>query len=105
MLFRSCSPGLPLAPIRREFWLCRVYSSPHLRERILPSGTFEIVFNLKEDAMRTYKASDADAYAIFSGAIVSGPYADFSVTDLAEETAVMGVHLKPEVRFRLSDSL
>ena len=36
-----------------------------------------------------------DHYRRFSGAIVSGPYAGYFGTDMAEETSVMGVHFKP----------
>lgn len=95
MVFRSYSPGPPLSAFVENFWLYRGYSSLYLRERIFPTGTFEIVFNLKNDELRIYKASDADAYARFSGAIVSGPYTGFFVTDSAEEASVMGVHFKP----------
>src|SRR5262252_319697 len=41
MRFRSYRPGCPLSDFVEDFWLCDGYASPHLRERIFPSGTFD----------------------------------------------------------------
>ncbi|HEX4783030.1 MAG TPA: DUF6597 domain-containing transcriptional factor [Candidatus Sulfotelmatobacter sp.] len=53
-----------------------------------------MVFNLRDDELRIYKAEEPDCCHPFSGAIVSGPYNGFFVTDTAEEAPVMGVHFK-----------
>src|SRR5262249_34344753 len=82
-----------------NFWLYEGYSSQYLKERIFPSGTFELVFNLRDDELRIYKAEAPDFCDRFSGAIVSGPYNGFFITDTAEETSVMGVHFKPAGAF------
>lgn len=95
MVFCSYNPGPPLSDFIENFWLYEGYVSPHLRERIFPSGTFEVVFNLRDDELRIYKAARPDYGARFSGAIVSGPYEGFFITDTAEEASVMGVHFKP----------
>ncbi len=95
MLFRSYKPSPPLSDFIENFWLYDGYESPHFQERILPSGTFELVFNLRDDELRIYNAARPDRCETFSGAIVSGPYNGFFVTDAAEEGCVMGVHFKP----------
>lgn len=95
MLFRSFKPSIPLAHFVENFWLYDGYSSPHLKERILPSGTFEIVFNLREDELRIYNTPRPDLCVRFPGAIVSGPYAGYFESDTEEETSVIGVHFKP----------
>jgi hypothetical protein len=41
----------------RDFWLYDGYAAQHLRERILPSGTIELVINLREDELRIYNAA------------------------------------------------
>jgi hypothetical protein len=46
------------------------------------------------DELRIYKAEAPSRCHRFSGAIVSGPYSGFFVTDTAEEASVMGVHFK-----------
>ena len=63
-------------------------------ERILPTGTFELVFNLRGNELRIYDKDNAPR-ACFSGALVAGPYGSFFVTDAAEEACVMGAHFKP----------
>jgi AraC-like DNA-binding protein len=95
MLFRLYRPFPPLSDFIENFWLYDGYESSHLRERILPSGTFELVFNLRDDELRIYKAAHPNRCEPFSGAIVSGPYNGYFVTDTAEETCVMGVHFRP----------
>lgn len=60
----------------------------------MPSGNFELVFNLREDELRIYKPHNPQQCDRLPGAIVSGPYNRFFVTDTAEEASVMGVHFK-----------
>jgi AraC-like DNA-binding protein len=95
MLFRSYRPSPPLSDYIEKFWLYDGYESPHFQERILPSGTFELVFNLRENELRIYKAARPDHCERLSGALISGPYNGFFVTDTVEEASVMGVHFRP----------
>jgi AraC-like DNA-binding protein len=95
MLFRSYRPYPPLCDFIENFWIYNGFESPVLRERIFPSGTFELVFNLRDDEIRIYKNVQSGECQRFSGAIVSGPYAASFVTDTALEASVMGVHFKP----------
>jgi AraC-like DNA-binding protein len=84
-----------------DFWLYEGYEGLHLHERILPSGTFEIVFNLREDELRIYGPSNQDECRRFAGAVISGPYAGSFMSDAAEETAILGVHFKPGGAFAI----
>jgi AraC-like DNA-binding protein len=101
MLFRSHKPGPLLSDFVENLWLYHADDSSCRQERIFPSGTVELVFNLRSDELRIYKASWSDEFEGFSGAILSGPYNGFFVTDAAEEAAVMGVHFKPGGAFAL----
>jgi AraC-like DNA-binding protein len=95
MLFRTHIPGPPLSELIYDFWLYEDYEGSHPRERILPSGTFEMVFNLREDELRVYGASGKDGCRRFSGALMSGPYAGSFMSDAAEEAGILGVHFRP----------
>ena len=95
MRFRSHKPNRPLSDFVENFWLCDGYTPPHLRERILPAGTFELVFNLRDEELRVYTARDPDRCSRFPGMVVAGPYGGYFVTDRAEDASVMGVHFKP----------
>ncbi len=91
MLFRSYVPRAPLSEFVDDFWLYENYEGKHQRELILPSGTFEMVFNLQEDELRIYTAADPQHCRRFSGAVVSGPYSGSFMSDAAVST-LQGPH-------------
>lgn len=95
MLFRSYVPRAPLCEFVSDFWLYENYEGEHQRELILPSGTFEMVFNLQEDELRIYRPMEPQQFHRFDGALVSGPYSGSFMSDAAEERAILGVHFKP----------
>jgi AraC-like DNA-binding protein len=95
MLFRSYVPRAPLCEFVSDFWLYENYEGEHQRELILPSGTFEIVFNLQEDELRIYSPAGPRHCRRFAGAVVSGPYSGSFMSDAAEERAILGVHFRP----------
>jgi hypothetical protein len=95
MFFRRYNPASPLAEFVDHLWVYKAFQIPQLKERIFPTGTFEIVFNLQDDELRIYQAAQPEQCMKLSGAVVSGPYEGFFLTDTAEEAAVMGVHFKP----------
>jgi hypothetical protein len=55
MQFCSYKPAPPLSDFIDNFWLYEGYEGARPPERILPSGTFELVFNLSEPQLRIYK--------------------------------------------------
>jgi len=52
MLYRSYIPAAPLSDFIEDFWLYDNYRPVHLKERILPSGTTELVINLRDNELR-----------------------------------------------------
>ena len=94
MLYRSYTPAPPLSEFIDRFWLCQDMS-PHLKERILPSGTIELVINLREDEVRIYDPLRPERCKRFSGAVVSGTYSGCFVIDPAQHASILGVHFKP----------
>jgi len=95
MLFRTFEPSPYLADFVDNLWLYEGYQAEHTNERILPSGTIELVVNLHEDELRIYKTDDDERCTRFSGSVVSGPYKSGFVSDTKEEAFIMGVHFKP----------
>jgi Domain of unknown function (DUF6597) len=65
------------------------------RERILPSGTVELVFNLHDDQVRIDGTVKAARARTFAGAAVSGTYSGAFILDAMQHAAMMGVHFKP----------
>ena len=94
MIFCSHAPSPPLADFVERFWLCSDTPS-HRRERILPSGTIELVINLLEDEIRIYEPLRPDRWRRFSGAVVSGPYSTCFLIDPLQHASIIGVHFMP----------
>jgi AraC-like DNA-binding protein len=94
MFYHSYTPGPPLSDFIGRFWLCSDTPS-HPRERILPSGTIEMVFNLCDDEIRIYDPAHHDRSTQYSGAVVSGAYSSFFVIDPLVHASIVGVHFRP----------
>jgi AraC-like DNA-binding protein len=93
MQYRTYRPGPPLTDLVAYMWaLCDV--PVHPQERIVPSGTLELVVNLNEDALRIYDPR-AETWRRYSGAVVSGAYRRFFVIDTRDHASIVGVHFKP----------
>jgi AraC-like DNA-binding protein len=67
---------------------------PH-RERVLPTGTFEFVFNLDSDHIRVHELGDPPRPIDLSGAIACGPHSKYFELHHQGAGRVAGVHFKP----------
>jgi len=95
MLYRTHIPTPPLSSFVELFWLYQGYQQPHDKERLLPTGTTEIVIDLREDNNKVYDREDHSRYETFSGGIVCGPHSEHFVIDTAGQASVIGIHFKP----------
>src|SRR5687767_12431933 len=68
----------PLSDLVSMFWLAEDYAPPHPRERVLPTGTVELVVNLSAPAI-----------------LVSGARFEFFVLDTSSPLCVLGVQFQP----------
>jgi AraC-like DNA-binding protein len=97
MRYLTHSPGPPLADFVEYIWALRD-APAHSTERIVPSGTLELVVNLQEDALRVYDPrTDPQTmqWRRYSGAVVSGAYRRYFVIDTHDHTSIVGVHFRP----------
>jgi AraC-like DNA-binding protein len=74
-------PARPLADFVELLWLYESYAPPHGMERVLPTGTMELVTILGDGAG--------------GGPIVSGAHSQSFTLDTSLPMSVMGVHFKP----------
>src|SRR5687767_10535196 len=88
-------PSAPLTNFVEMFWCFEGGVTPHDQERLLPTGTTELVFNLRENHTRTYNGRQPSRYEDWSGSIVSGPHSECFVIDSDAQASVVGVHFKP----------
>lgn len=86
-------PGPPLAPFVDLLWVVSQESVGHERERLLPTGSMELVFNLAQDELRSW--DEAGRLSVFDGAVAAGAYTRYAVIDTAEQIDVAGVHFRP----------
>src|SRR5262249_20751059 len=94
MFLRTYIPGPPLDECIDRFWFCSDTPS-HPRERILPSGTVELVINLSDDEILIYDPSHPNLPRRYPGAVVSGPYSKFFLIDPLQDASIIGVHFRP----------
>jgi AraC-like DNA-binding protein len=88
-------PAPPLAGLIECFWALTDAPS-HSRERVVPSGTIEMVFNLHEDEFRIQRPADgAEEWARFHGSIVSGAYGQAFGVETRAHASIIGVHFRP----------
>jgi AraC-like DNA-binding protein len=95
MRFSSGKPTGYLSDLVENFWLYDGYEGEHSNERILPTGTIELVINLRENELRIYDADRPEVCSRYSGAVVSGAYRKGFISDAEEEAFIIGIHFKP----------
>jgi AraC-like DNA-binding protein len=90
-------PRAPLGDCVQHFWV--LSDTPnHARERIVPSGTLELVINLHAGEFRVLAAGTERR---LPGTIVSGCYSRSFEIDTRGHAHVLGVHFKPGGAARL----
>ena len=89
------SPDCPaLRPFVETIWYFEA-ELPHARERILPSGSMQLLVNLHEDELRTYEGTGFERVRRIHGAAVSGAYALPFGIDTLEQRRIVGVVFRP----------
>lgn len=93
MFYLTYVPGPPLSEFVDYFWLFNGGQAPR-KERIVPSGTSELVINLRADEIRIHHPAHSK-HRRLSGAVLSGPYSSILVVDAMQHESMLGVHFKP----------
>ncbi len=92
-IFNFYKPKPPLSKFVDNFWLYEGHEAEHKTDRILPTGTLELVINLQQNELRFCDAERPENCSRFSGAVVSGAHGRGFTP--AEEVFIIGVHFKP----------
>lgn len=72
------NPGPPLDRLVECLWYLERYETGHKRERALPTGTVDLIFNLSGD-----------------WSVIAGAHEQYFVIDTSQPRAVAGVHFRP----------
>lgn len=89
-------PAPALAPFVAHLWH---FEDPggalqHARERVLPSGTMQLLINLDADELRSYHGP-AQTLRRTRGATLGGPCTTHFAIDTAEQRQILGVSFHP----------
>jgi AraC-like DNA-binding protein len=87
-------PAPPLSDFVDFLW-CLSEGPTHPTERILPSGTTELVINLCDNGISIVDPQRRHPFRRFSGAVVAGPYSRYFDIDASRHSEMLGVHFKP----------
>jgi AraC-like DNA-binding protein len=94
VFYLTYAPGPPISEFVDYFWLFEGGQTAR-KERIVPSGTIELVINLHDDEVRIYDREQPEKHRRFSGAVLSGTYSSLFVVDAMQHESMLGVHFKP----------
>lgn len=94
-MFHTYTPRPPLSDFIVQLWQYTSDGQPHTRERLLPTGTVEMVISLRDETMRVYDGQDDRRCQTFQGSLVCGAHSQFFAIDSSCQTSVVGVHFKP----------
>ncbi len=95
MLYRAYHPRPPLADFVETLWLYEGDPPLHTKERRLPTGTMELVINLRDNALHVSDWQRPDQFQRFRGSLLCGAYAECFVIDTASLASVIGVQFRP----------
>jgi AraC-like DNA-binding protein len=90
---------IPAAPLNASIdavWYYRNAPGPHALQRVLPTGTAQLIINLKEDETRGYHLGGGCLrQSRSSGTVLTGVRTSYHLIDAAETEHVMGVVFRP----------
>jgi hypothetical protein len=96
-VFHTYIPRPPLSTFIESFSLFEADNLPplHTKERVLPSGSLQVLINLHEDTLRVYDRERHDLFQSFRGCLICGPQTEYRVIDITCLKSIMGIHFKP----------
>jgi AraC-like DNA-binding protein len=95
MIARRYKPMAPLDQFVDCLWYVHGFQSSHSRERALPTGTVELVFNLAEDQIKVCGDENDFEGQQFKGAVICGAQSSYFVLDPRQQNSVVGIHFRP----------
>jgi AraC-like DNA-binding protein len=78
MLYRCRIPKPPLGDFVDQIWLYSGYSVPHKQERLMPTGTMELVFDLT-----------------LGVAVLAGVHSCPTIIETGQSMRILGIHFRP----------
>lgn len=93
MLYLERIPVAPLAGLIRALWYAQVPHIAHQRERVLPSGCVQVIFNLARDFLLDCPEGQADLHR--PPALVVGARSVYEIVDTSDMADLIGIVFEP----------
>ena len=93
LIIRTCGPRPPLSDFVGLLWAYEGVDPAHAKERLLPTGTMDLVINLREDRLRIYDPQDRRRLRTYGGGLLVGVQSSFSVIDTTDQASIIGIHV------------
>lgn len=93
----------PMPPLDRfveVIWVMEAPAAPHSKERLLPDGSIELVFDLGAGRFPIFTNESLTRREFFRESVVCGPHSQAFGIDTSNGTNVAGVHFKPGGAYR-----
>jgi len=90
----SHKPAAPLTPYIEKLWYCEEYLASHHKERVLPSGRFQLIIHLT-DAFARQQDFATGEMPLPSPMLVVGMRSRFGIVDTSILRSVIGVVFRP----------
>ena len=94
-MFLHVSPKPPLSKHVQLLWYYEGYAPASPRERLLPTGTLDIVFDLIGRPARIFRDEHDPSGTAFRGSVICGPHSRYFVLDTSSPQTVAGIHFAP----------
>lgn len=95
LCFHQHIPSGPLGDYVALFWYFEGSVTEPRFERLLPTGTVELVIDLNEERVRVYDGDDTARFDTYRGPLVCGVHSDYFVIDAVPNERIAGIHFKP----------
>ncbi|MEM7031635.1 MAG: helix-turn-helix domain-containing protein [Chloroflexota bacterium] len=95
MIAKSHYPTGFLSQYVSSIWLLEAEAANHKRERTLPTGAIDLVFNLAREDSQLYKGSNFDEVQTILGPVVCGAHTHPFGVDTTQSIKTLGIHFKP----------
>jgi AraC-like DNA-binding protein len=95
VIYLEHRPALPLTNFVDRIWYCRAPDLPHARERVLPTGRMQILFNLASDALIDCCAQSGKEIGKLSPSVLAGPRSRYEIIDSRDLQELIGILFHP----------
>jgi AraC-like DNA-binding protein len=94
-MFLHLVPKPPLSRHVQLLWYHEGYAPRSPRERLLPTGTVEIVFDLTDRSSRIFRDENDPCGGAFRQSLICGPHSRYFILDTSTPQTVAGIHFAP----------